>query len=305
MACPPSWDPPGCCCHCLNFLLPRRAPAQAFLPTTGPAYTLPCPARGKANCPGNVRGGRAGHCSLQGIPGGCGEKSPQEKGEALTDTRFPRSVPALSGQRDGKGVPEAAATPGDVLRARSLVLSGRRGVRRATAQGCFSRARPSPRPSAGPGRGGGPAGRAGPDAAPGTAGRADPESPAWPSSPATGSPGSPTHRPGRGRIPASPQSPGLGRTRPAGGRQLHAAAFSARPAPAPPAHFPQEMINSGSGAFPWQLALAQAGVGGARALPRTLPRARPHSHAGPPTRRTPGSAQMFRLGPAGPTLRTR
>lgn len=111
----------------------------------------PLPCEGKSELPRERTWWEGWKLQPSRDPWGVRGKSPQEEGEALTDTRFPRSVPALSGQRDGKGVPEAAATPGAVppqavLQARSLVLSGPRGVRRATAQGCFSRARPSPRP---------------------------------------------------------------------------------------------------------------------------------------------------------------
>lgn len=99
-------------------------------------------------------------------------------------------------------------------------------------------------------------------------------------------PGPSTHRPGGGgRIPASPQRPGLGRARPAGGRQLHAAAsFSsslARPVPAPPAHFPQEMINSGRGVLPWQPAPTPAGDGACSVTRTREPRhSRVPAHAG-------------------------
>lgn len=121
--------------------------------------------------------------------------------------------------------------------------------------------------------------------------------------PAPSPPGAATHRPGGGRIPVSPQCRGLGPARPAGGRQLHAAASSARPASAPPAHFPQEMINSGRGAFPWQPAPTRAGGGGARSLPHTprralaLARGTAHSAA---SRLHPG----FPLGPAPSRPRT-
>lgn len=81
-----------------------------------------------------------------------------------------------------------------------------------------------------------------------------------------------THRPSGGRIPVSPQCPGLGPARPAGGRLLHAAASSARPAPAPPAHFPQEMINSRPRRVPMATGSDPGGGGAARARSCT------HSH---------------------------
>lgn len=82
-----------------------------------------------------------------------------------------------------------------------------------------------------------------------------------------------THRPSGGRIPVSPQCPGLGPARPAGGRLLHAAAASsARPAPAPPAHFPQEMINSRPRRVPMATGSDPGGGGAARARSCT------HSH---------------------------
>lgn len=181
--------------------------------------------------------------------------------------------------------------PQAVLWARSSAPADRRRGAAGDHAGLLLPGPAFPAPRSGPGRGGGPAGRAGPDAAPGTVGRADPESPARP--PPAPVPDSPAWR---RQDPGVAAEPGARPTRPAGGRQLHAAASSARPAPAPPAHFPQEMINSGRGAFSWQPAPAQAG-GRRRARAPAHSPARSHSHAGPPTLRPPRSAQMFPLGP--------
>lgn len=52
----------------ISYCPGRHRPRPSFQPQGRPTH--PCPARGKANCPGNICGGRAQNCSLQGIPGG-------------------------------------------------------------------------------------------------------------------------------------------------------------------------------------------------------------------------------------------
>ena len=142
------------------------------------------------------------------------------------------------------------------------------------AQGWVSRARPSPLPTSGLGRGI-------PDATPRTTGWAEPERPVLPL-PAR-APDSPAWRRQDPGVAAAPGArPGPARRREAAPRHRLLGPPRSRPAPAPPAHFPQEMINSGRGAFPWQPAQTPAGGGGTRARSRVHTHTDSRSHAGPP-----------------------
>lgn len=183
------------------------------------------------------------------------------------------------GCSDSRGRAAPRPAPDRVLGSAAAPRGAGGGGAAGTAQGWVSRARSSPRPQRG--RAGGSAGRVGPDAAPRSAERADPQPPARrdPDSPASrrqnpGFAAAPGARPG----PASRQE-AAPRRHPFG-----------PPRSAPPAHFPQEMINPGRGAFPWQPAPTRRGAAvraGTRS--RTLARARAHthSHAGPPSARRP------------------
>lgn len=141
------------------------------------------------------------------------------------------------------------------------------------------------------GRAGGFAGRVGPDAVPRWADRADPQCPAR-AQPARAS-DSPAWRRQNPSFAAAPGArPGPASRREAAPRRR----LFCPPRSAPPAHFPQEMINSSSGAFPWQPAPTRRGAAvrvstRSRTLSRalTLKRGAAHSattHA--PPRPSPG-----------------
>lgn len=222
---------------------PRRLLSLAQFPTaqdgTGPGPPsnlragLPTPALrgGKRTAQGTYVVGGLKTAAFKGSLGGEGE-SLQGEGEALTDMRFPGLFLLSRAKEIGKGVPRLLRPQG-TCRPKPCCGQGPRlrligaGGRRATTQGCFSRARPSPRPAAV---------RAGAGVL--RAGRARTRHPErWAgrtprAQPAPRPPRSPTHRPGEGRIPASPQSPGLGRPGPpAGGSSTPP---PPRPAPLPP-----------------------------------------------------------------------
>lgn len=209
--------------------LPRRS----FL-TSGLAR-FPGPARGKRTAQGTYLVGGPETAAFQGAPG-CGETSAKGRGSADGHAVL-RQGTAFPSQRNRNGAPEAALILGDVpphalLWTRSLALArpcggvgGVRGPQRVGSPG-----RSSLRLSEGPGRGIPQAGWARTRRTDHPAGRTPSTHPA----PSPTEP--PTHRPGGGRIPASPQRRGLGRAPPAGGRQVHAAS-SARPAPPLPHTF--------------------------------------------------------------------
>lgn len=213
-----------------------RAHRPGLLPNLGAGALHPRPDEGEGEEPRGPVWWEGLNPQPSREPRLCG-RPPQGEGAALTNTRFPGRV-RLSGprksERGSRGCSDlsgraAPSMPGSGQGPR-LRLE-RAGAGRVTAQDWVSGAPPSPAPHGGSGHGG-PADRVGPDAAPRAEGGRSLSAQAAPSPPRPR-----THPPGGGRIPASLQRRGLGGARPASGRQLHAAASEARPAPPLPHTF--------------------------------------------------------------------
>lgn len=162
----------------------------------------------------------------------------------------------------------------------------RAGAGRGTAQGRLSGAAPSPRPTAGAGRGS--RGQGGPGRGAPSRGQTDPERPGRPQpAPAPDSPARRRQDPGVAAAPGARRGPASQREA-APRRRLRGP-----PRSAPPAHFPQEMINSGRGVFPWQPAPAERAHARTHAL--TLTRGAAHSSdARAQPRRHPGGPSALR-----------
>lgn len=148
----------------------------------------------------------------------------------------------------------------------------RAGAGRGTARGWVSGAPPSPRPTAGLGRGS--RGQGGPGRGAPSRGRTDPERPGRPQpAPAPDSPAWRRQEPGVAAAPGARRGPASQREA-APRRRLRGP-----PRSAPPAHFPQEMINSGRGVFPWQPAPAERARAHSRTRTHALALTRGASHS--------------------------
>lgn len=204
------------------------------------------------------------------------------EGTTLTDTRLPGRVlisRPLTSERGSRGCSDhrgRACCPmpcsGQGPRLRLDREAGGWGSRRADSPGSGPPCVPPPTHTTTSGSGQeGPASRVGPDAAHGTARREDPERPAHPQ--LARAPDSPAWR---RQDPGVAAAPGA-RPCPASRREAASrCCLLGPPCSAPPAHFPQEMINSGRGAFPWQPAPTRGGRRRRRracVLPHTLTRA--------------------------------
>lgn len=290
------WLPghPGRRYHSLKSPTAREAPAQASFLTAGLVRT-PALRGGKRTA--QVRRWWEGQ-KLQPSREPWVRGPLQPEGAALADTRFLRRVPhCRANEKIKRGPPEAAR--GDVP-CRPMPCPGPGPRLRLDCAGC-GRGRGGTRRAGSP--------RPGLPCAPLRTGRADPAGRVGPMQrpiSARGGPPAPSPPPAR----PAPDSPAWRRQNPrfaaASGARLGPASrreaaprrrLYGPPRSAPPAHFPQEMINSGRGAFPWQPAPTRRGAAvrvstrsaDSPALLRPL-RVPAHSPAHPPRSRAPSRA---------------
>lgn len=273
---PPFWDPPGSRCQSLSY-----------------------PTAQKGTCPGSPSSPPGWPTAPPALPGGKQTAQGTYVVGGPETAAFKGALGARETSARGGGLPDGQAVPGRVLLSGPMKSErGSRGCSNHRGRGCHlvldkvlgsgwtareaagnrgglslrGLALPAPLGVSGQGsRGQGGPRHGAPNS--GSGGSRTPSPP--PARPLVSAPDSPAWRRQDPGVAAAPGArPGPASRQEAAPRRC----LLGPPRSAPPAHFPQEMINSGRGAFPWQPASTQQGaMAAARARSCTLSRAHLHT----------------------------